>query len=149
VDLLQSRLSHIENNESGGDGQYLPLAHGIIHAFRLAIDDYFILKRHRGTNSNYVNRTLYEKMIKIFSEAIQLSLSVVADVRDGEMIEGMDSKIPLGKDATKLRGRNTQRSMTLNVNTGAIGGNGILSKLSSSDKQQAKSKLAMQRIVVS
>ncbi len=73
----------------------------------------------------------------------------MADVRDGEMIEGMDSEIPLGKDATKSRGCNTQRSMTLNVNTGAIGGNGILSKLSSSDKQQAKSKLAMQRIVVS
>jgi hypothetical protein len=163
VDLLQSRLSsmrdklnavlegsaRIENSEDGGDGQDLPLAHGIIHAVRLAIDHHRILKRHRGTSSNYVNSTLYEKMIKIFSEAIQLSLSVVADVRDGEMIEGMDSEIPLGSDATKSKGSNNQRSIPLNVNTGAIGANGILSKLSSSDEQQAKNKLAMQRIVVS
>jgi hypothetical protein len=85
-------------------------------------------------------------MIEVYCKSIQLSLAVVADVRDGEMIEGMDDQIALRGDESKASKANDSRSTPLNVNTGAIGANGTFTKLTNSETER---RLAIQRIVVS
>ena len=89
-DELKSILKGTSGTEERGDGRDLPLAHGIIHAVRLAVEHRRTLRRHLGTGSNTVNTGLLERMIEVFCQGIQVSLAVVADVRDGEMIKGMD-----------------------------------------------------------
>jgi hypothetical protein len=159
VDLLQSRLSSMKDElksilkgtsgtEERGDGRDLPLAHGIIHAVRLAVEHRRTLTRHQGTGSNSVNTSLFERMIEVFCQGIQVSLAVVADVRDGEMIEGMDDEIAVD-ERKKVKDKSSGSTPLMNVNTGAIGANGVISSITAKDEQEAKAKLAMQRIVVS
>jgi hypothetical protein len=82
-------------------------------------------------------------MTEIYIQALQLSLSIVADIRDGESVDGIDedgllmSSVVPSKDPTPL-----------NVNTGAIGANGTFSSVARKNGKESKSRLSMQRIVV-
>eukprot|EP00934_Nitzschia_sp_Nitz4_P006972 Nitzschia sp. Nitz4//scaffold176_size46146//10399//16466//NITZ4_007189-RA/size46146-snap-gene-0.3-mRNA-1//-1//CDS//3329539006//6962//frame0 len=110
----------------------LPLVHGIIHGIRLTIES--------ETNPSALSGE-YGRFIAVCCNAIQLSLNIVADVRDGEMIEGMDEDFLGDKSGNIREGQDTP----LNVNTGAIGANGTLSKLTSPEDA---ARLAIQRIVI-
>jgi len=161
IDCLQGRLtdmqSSLESILKGDDdaslveeGRQLPLAHGIIHAILL------IVRYHNGqvatkaqTNEVTTGRDLYqhyEQLLNIFCSAIQLSLKIVADVRDGESIDGLEDDETSSNDALlAARGSSTP----LNVNTGAIGANGTVSRLSNAGTEDDGRRLATQRIVVS
>ena len=67
-------------------------------------------------------------------DGMQVSLAVVADVRDGEDLEGIESDF-----ANSTKG---------NVNPGAIGANGIFSSVNRVDDSENERGLATQRIIV-
>ena len=124
VDLSRDRVSWMTStlndimigNSASADGSSLPLAHGLVHAIRLCIDHNRSARRLLSLTSNEINVSLNEEMIEVFCKALQLSLSVVADVRDGEAIDGIDEEKQLVTTDTKM-----SDSTPLNVNTGAIG----------------------------
>ena len=119
------------------DGKDLPLAHGIIQAIRLNIE---------WAAATGIIDSLYKRMTSVFCRALQVSLSVVADVKDGEILEGMDSDLNLEME---LSGDSNLPSTTLNVNTGAIGANGLFSSLNAGNRDESERRLAVQRVVVS
>jgi hypothetical protein len=156
MDLLKSRLYSmrdqlqviLKGEEDGitlkmaGD---LPLAHGIIQAIALSVEherlDKLHATRHYGTKHEHDN--LYDELLEILVEAIQVSLAVVADVREGETVEGMSGEMSFGSSS------NGRSSVPLNVNSGAIGTNGTWSSASSTDGDDIMGRLAVQRVVVS
>lgn len=159
VNLLVIRLEAMKQSlqtilrESGSEevasldiGKNLPMAHGILRGLYL-ITEYERRQKIPSPNSREQDgmSELYSELIVVCCEAIQLSLNVVADVRDGEILDGMDElTLESRKDAPKDKG---VKSFTpLNVNAGAIGANGTFSRLSSSVDE---GKLAIQRVVVS
>jgi hypothetical protein len=148
ADALGSVLSGAPCTNSTKDGRDLPLAHGIIHATRLAIEHNRTMRKHRCKSSGDVNDGLYKRMIGEFCKAIQLSLAVVADVREGEVVDGVDADVLVGTSEA-LNKTGTSATTPLNVNTGAIGANGTVSSFKSTDGQESDRRLAVQRVVVS
>jgi hypothetical protein len=159
VDLLKNRLACMkaslesllsadsDETSVGGnyqDGSELPLAHGLIHAIRLSIEH----QRRQNLFTSAAHHVLYERMIGVFCQAIQVSLAVVADVREGETLQGMEDELSIdaGRDNT---GSSMESATPLNVNTGAIGSNGAFSRLEEVDEHEMKGRLALQRVVVS
>jgi hypothetical protein len=144
VSLMKGTLNEILlGNSASTDGSCLPLAHGLVHAIQLCIDHDKSARRLLSKASNMSNADLNESMIEVFCKALQLSLSVVADVRDGEAIDGIDEEAILVTSDKK-----ESDSTPLNVNTGAIGANGTFSSVSATNMDEAKARLAMQRVVV-
>jgi len=142
---MKTTLNNIMvGNSASTDGSCLPLAHGLVHSMRLCIDHDESTRRLLSITSTKTNATLNESMIEVFCKALQLSLSIVADVREGEAIDGIDEESLLVISNTKQ-----SDSTPLNVNTGAIGANGTFSSVSSTDMKEEKARLAMQRVVVS
>ncbi len=151
VDLSRDRVSWmtstlndiIAGNSTSSDGSSLPLAHGLVHTIRLCIDHDKSARRLLSSPLKEANVSLNESMIEVFCKALQLSLSVVADVRDGESIDGV------GEETLLITSDTEEDSTPLNVNTGAIGANGTFSSVSTTGIEEAKARLAMQRVVVS
>ena len=144
VSSMKGTLNEILlGNSASTDGSCLPLAHGLVHAIQLCIDHDKSARRLLSKTSNISNVKLNESMIEVFCKALQLSLSVVADVRDGEAIDGIDEEAILVTSDTK-----ESDSTPLNVNTGAIGANGTFSSVSATNMDEAQARLAMQRVVV-
>ena len=143
-DILFGKSASAKSGDAWTGGSCLPLAHGLVHAIRLCIDhDKSRWGLHSvSAASNKPNDNLNESMIRVFCKALQLSLSVVADVRDGETIDGIDEELIFTVHAEE------SDSTPLNVNTGAIGANGTFSSVCNTNAEEAKSRLAMQRIVV-
>ena len=115
-------------------GKTVPLVHGIILALRLIVEaDAFQIPKDAPLKP-------LERLATLLCSGMQISLSVVADVRDGEDLEGLgiDLIFPASKTAP-THGK---------VNPGAIGANGIFSSLSRIDAVEHERRLASQRIVV-
>jgi hypothetical protein len=168
VDLLENRLSSMKaklsvilsgpsadyhSGDKHEDGSNLPLAHGIIHSIRLAIEHNRVLRKHQMCLDVDTDDTLYRRMATIFCQALQVSLAVVADVQKGEVIEGMDDDDILGQDGrppkkSKL-GATPLNVNTGAINTGAIGANGIFSSVNDTEQNEAERRFAVQRVVVS
>ncbi len=145
VSWMTSTLNEIITGKSAStDGSCLPLAHGLVHTIRLCIDHDKSARKLLPSFPTEINVGLNESMIEVFCKALQLSLSVVADVREGESIDGIDEETLVATTDTK-----ETDSTPLNVNTGAIGANGTFSSVSATDMDEAKARLAMQRVVVS
>lgn len=156
IDLLSVRLLQMKeclkdvlnNGPSAVDsGTALPLAHGIIHAILLTVQHQKLLVKTQSkiNSTDQARNQLYENLIGIFCEAIQLSLNIVADVRDGESVEGMDDTLFGDGGDENARSSGTP----LNVNTGAIGANGNFSKLAQTNEEAQEHRLTVQRVVVS
>jgi hypothetical protein len=130
----EHEISALEN------GKQLPLAHGIIRAILLTIQhqNHFASTLHEADTADGMKTQLFEHLIGIFCAAIQLSLKVVADVREGEYIDGMEEYAV-----------ENSKSTPLNVNTGAIGANGSFTRLSGNSATEQENRLALQRVVVS
>lgn len=151
VNLSMDRVSSMKytlndilmGNSASTDGSCLPLAHGLVHATRLCIKHDESERRLLSMTSKETNVNLNESMIDVFCKALQLSLSVVADIRDGETIDGIDEETLFATNSAQ-----EADSTPLNVNTGAIGANGTFSSVSATDTEEAKARLAMQRVVV-
>ena len=168
VNLLEERLSCMKaklsiilsgpsadypSGDKLEDGSNLPLAHGIINSIRLAIEHNRVLRKHQMCLDVDTDDALYRRMTTIFCQALQVSLAVVADVRKGEVIEGMDEDDILGQDDRPPK-KMKSGSAHLNVNTGAIntsaiGANGIFSSVNAAEQNEAERRFAVQRVVVS
>lgn len=153
VSILETRLAAMKVSlrqvvEGSGVGATvtfeLPLAHGLVRSILLMIQ-HENLEVQLG-HTRHVNSTeeVSIGLASIFRQAIELSLTIVADVREGEVLEGMDESLL----EVQERAQSPQKAAPLNVNTGAIGANGTFSKLSSGGNSEMSSKLAVQRIVV-
>lgn len=116
-------LSSIDDNRLG-----LPLAHGLIQAIRL------IVERVEFGNVPDADK-LYESMTRICFQAIELSLVVVADIKEN------DTDAPSEGDSWKNARAKLGKNVPLNINTGAIGANAAFD----SDK---KVRLLKQRTIM-
>ena len=122
----------------------LPLAHGFLQALRLIVES-------DNLKVTSILRKVFQKMVTTCCRAIELSLVIVADLKDAPAEEesgslkqcpGTDSK---WKDFAKAR----QKSNTpLNVNTGALGANATFASVTPFDNEEKKMRLIMQRVVM-
>ena len=116
-------------------GQDVPLVHGIILALRLIVDDEAF-----GITGTDVSAVL-DRLGRALCNGMQISLAVVADVRDGENLDGIDENICTtpypSEEQTKAK-----------VNPGAIGANGIFSSVNRIDDDEQERRIASQRIIV-
>jgi hypothetical protein len=140
VDGLRQSLNEILMNGDCHEsptiekGLALPLAHGVTKSVR------FIIEVSPADTLGVFSRDIIEKLIEICLQAIQVSLSVVADVKDGEYLEGMED----------FSGNSEGRASTvpLNVNTGAIGANATFSSIHFSAESETLRRFATQRVVI-
>lgn len=156
IALLEERLAAMKEmlgvlllgklgSRSGG-GTRLPLAHGIIHSLRLIVEHNAVVSTHSQTLLSANMNGSYKKMAAMFCWAIQISLSVVADIKEGSLIDGMDENFVMSNETV---GDSVESATPLNVNTGAIGANGTFSSVKVADSDQQTRRIAVQRVVVS
>jgi hypothetical protein len=136
---LARLLSGMTSPQSDDGGTRLPLAHGLVLALQLMIGHTCKTTR----TSNPKSTQICEEMALLFCRAIQVSLTVVADVKDDTIIEGMDE----GLFNETQDGDN--EGTPLNINTGAIGANGTFSSVNPPQKEEHERRIAIQRVVVS
>ena len=115
-------------------GLALPLAHGLIQSVR------FIVEANKTNCGGMYSPGITVKLAEICMQAIQISLSVVADVKDGESLEGIE-------DFGVHSGRR-ESAVPLNVNTGAIGANATISSINFSAARETLRRFATQRVVI-
>ncbi|KAL3934493.1 MAG: hypothetical protein SGBAC_009805 [Bacillariaceae sp.] len=139
---LRSILNGQEKAIATEKATSLPLAHGIIQAITLAVEHRKLDAAHHTQHSTLDHSNIYHELLEILIEAIQVSLAVVADVREGETIEGV------GNNMDFFHKKERGSSVPLNVNTGAIGANGTFSSVSAKDDVEYASRLAVQRVVI-
>lgn len=139
VSTMKNKLATILTDDSDilGGGE-LPLAHGIIHSLRLIAE-----ARDPLEEDDPVRKEIFGRMAKVFCRAIAVSLSVVADLREGEGVEGMDEDLAFG--TTYNAGSD---SKAVKVNPGAIGANGIFSSVRRTSGDGEARRIASQRIVI-
>lgn len=135
------------------DGRNLPLAHGFIHALRLIVDFRRLVPKPAAMSES---SELFDTMVQLSCRAVELSLSVVADIE----VDGLDDEenaLATNSQIYPLRRRkkpaqdniSNSPSAPLNVNTGAIGANAAFASLKSKDDDETNQRLALQRVVVS
>lgn len=136
VHIMKERLLSIlssSERSSIDDGIRLPLAHGLMESLRLIVSGW-------TSKSHGILGDTIDRMVAVCCESIKLTLSVVADVKDGETIAGLEETNTL---------QSKDRNVPLNVNTGAIGANGTFSSVDPRDEEDARKRVATQRVVVS
>ena len=116
--------------------QDFPLSHGLVHSLRLVADnDRIFLKNEMNSQVE----ALLHRMAGVTTQAVQLSLSVVADVRDGDTFGGFGSDALYMDSKTRIRAK---------INPGMIGANGIFSRLVSVSEDEVRRNLASQSLVM-
>lgn len=115
-----------------GDGSKMPIVHGFMMALRLTVENKSIALRR--------NDPFYESFVTVCCRAIQLSLAVVADLKDGATIDEDESEGSL---------QTFPSNTPLNVNTGAIGANTGFSSIQRTNEDETQRRFAFQRIIVS
>jgi len=115
-----------------GDGTKIPMAHGLMVAIRLTVESKSILL---GKNDAF-----YERFVMVCCRALQLSLSVVADLKEGATLAE--------EEWSHQEERSHSTTAPLNVNTGAIGANAGFSSIQRTDDDETMRSYAFQRIIV-
>jgi len=144
VTIIESRINNLRqvframlNGENVPVfGNEVQLAHGIVHGMMLIVE--------HGTLPPEALRAddgILLKVIELLNRAIQISLSVVADVLDGCTLEGMDLDLdfPVGSNSS---------GKAKTVNPGWIGANGVFSSVERTDAAENARRIASQRIIV-
>jgi Putative death-receptor fusion protein (DUF2428) len=140
IDQMRDKLAAIlSDDEDLRKGTDLPLAHGIIQALRLILESCVLSDR-----GDVVPSDVTQTLAQLTCRAMQVSLSVVADVREGEFVDGMDEDLAFSTVGRVSRVRST----TGKVNPGAIGANGIFSSINRLDSDEQERRMASQRIVM-
>jgi hypothetical protein len=145
VIMMRSSLGILHSNDTDAfsakdETLELPLAHGLVQAIRLIVQ--------RTTFEDIPNAdALYHSMTRICFQAIEVSLVVVADIKEDNSDspsadKGSDEDT--WKNARSKKGKN----VPLNVNTGAIGANATFSSLDLIDDNEKKMRLHKQRVVM-
>lgn len=144
-DLCQKRLSMMEfslgllqDKNSDSDQLHtnkLPLAHGLIQALRFIVERWDFKEIPDSID-------LYRRMIKNCFRAIEISLIVVADIKDDS-----DELRPNELKLSTARAKQA-KNIPINVNTGAIGANATFASLKTVNDSEKKNRLLKQRIVM-
>lgn len=120
------------------NGTQLPMAHGLIHALRLSVESPSISLSEIDS--------FYERISLICCWAVQISLAVVADLKEGATLneDGIfEDELIVGTATPKLS------RAPLNVNTGAVGANAVFSSIQQTDENESIQRFAFQRVIVS
>jgi len=154
-------------------GRSLPLAHGLIQGLRLSINE---LSSNSNNDAKHNNRGgekilhLYDQIARVCCQSIQVSLAVVADIKDNndgddtvcgdETVGGskflsnatLDSS-PESSDGNTLGIKAEENVVSvaaapLNVNTGAIGANAVFASIKATSEEEEANRFATQRVVV-
>ena len=163
VESMKSSLAMLlsaTGNATVQEGLDLPLAHGLVQSLRHIVDSFESDTRSTNNTAGTEEpvskeqasiRVIMESIADLCYRSIQLSLSVVADVKDGEVFEGMDvATSASGSDtATGSPSSLEKGAVPLNVNTGAIGANGTFSSVHAATEREEMMRRATQRVVVS
>jgi hypothetical protein len=136
-DVLGVNLAS-ETNSRQENVTQLPMAHGLIHALRLFVECPSI--------SLSESDAFYERISLVCSRALQISLSVVADLKEGAFLneDGILEDELLVETATHKLPR-----APLNVNTGAVGANAVFSSIQQMDENDTIKRITFQRVIVS
>lgn len=146
VIMMRSSLGILNGN--GTDAAFsakdetleLPLAHGLLQAIRLIVE--------RTTFEGIPNAdALYHSMTRICFQAIEVSLVVVADIKEDTSDSPSADK---GAEEETWKNARTQqgKNVPLNVNTSAIGANATFSSLDLVDDIEKKMRLLKQRVIM-
>ena len=124
-----------EDGSTADSGLDLPLAHGLIQSLRLITKS-----KRKGEKGVIQPNSVFSTIIQVCCHGIKLALSVVADVMDNETVDGLDDT---------LHRKYEHGVVPMNVNTGAIGANGIFSSINTSEnKTEEKKRSVTQRVVI-
>lgn len=140
IDKMRESLQEIMLSKDSSDalviekGRTLPLAHGLIQSVGLVID------ATKNMSDRKFSRDTIVSLVDVCILSIQTSLSVVADVKDGETLQGMEN---IDENLTER-----PSPVPLNVNTGAIGANATFSSIRLSAEKEALRRIATQRVVI-
>jgi hypothetical protein len=141
VDILKNRLAMMKevlgaamDDKESVSGTQLPLAHGVIQAIRMIIDDL----QEPVLDTEYAQQ--FSRLTEIFCQSLQISLSVVADIRDEQEMESADTG--------EVPSKSYSSSGASKVNPGAIGANGTFASVSRTSHEEHIRCIASQRIVV-
>lgn len=152
VDIVIERVQNMEVALRGiataKDGQDLPLAHGLLLAMKMCVDEGVGLREASGgggsdeeKGESGVKELLRRDIVDICSKAIDLSLAVICDIKDNE-------GDPHGDDRALGGGSISANNITLNVNGGCLGANTSFGGLTMKEEEKSK-RSGVQRIVVS
>ena len=142
VTLRQDKDKNPDTLKTTKSDNELPLAHGLIQAFRHIIDDNKMI-------DNSESFEIFTKLSNIFCQAIEVSLVVVADINvdTDKNIEQQDGAVI--KQRWRLARSKKTGSTPLNVNTGALGANATFVSCKPINEEESVQRLSMQRILVS
>jgi len=159
IDAMTATLS----GESFGQ-QPLPLAYGLLQALRLMLQENRALAERDAVLAANPDEAIrsdsvdaYMKVVAVASQAIQTSLSIVADIKrggeDGDGDEGdvgdedMAVETPAAPEGP-MEVEAADPATPLNVNTGAIGANAVYSSIKAGNEEAKKERYALQRVIV-
>lgn len=134
VDMMEASLGLGEKDRNSAN--QLPLAHGLLQTVRLILDDPSGLQIMADSKSH-----LHSALISSCIRSIEVSLVVVADVKEDELPDESEEKWK------RVRSEKSA-NIPLNVNTGAIGANGNFTSVHKADNSEIARRLATQRIVM-
>jgi hypothetical protein len=138
LDKMKSELDHIVSHAQREEiGIMLPLSHGIIQALHLIIEN----DKSFACTWDTDGELLLERLTHILCKGIRISLAVVADLKDGQSLEGLEDEfsraVSLNSDQAGLK-----------VNPGALGANGIFSSITRVSREEGQRRLVSQTIVM-
>ena len=155
IDAMTATLS----GESFGQ-QPLPLAYGLLQALRLMLKENRALTERDAVLAANPDEAIrsdsvdaYMKVVAVASQAIQTSLSIVADIKRGGEDEGdlgdedMAVETPAVPEG-RMEDEAADPATPLNVNTGAIGANAVYSSIKAGNEEAKKERYALQRVIV-
>eukprot|EP00554_Chaetoceros_debilis_P014698 CAMPEP_0194123918 /NCGR_PEP_ID=MMETSP0150-20130528/56526_1 /TAXON_ID=122233 /ORGANISM="Chaetoceros debilis, Strain MM31A-1" /LENGTH=2190 /DNA_ID=CAMNT_0038817389 /DNA_START=149 /DNA_END=6718 /DNA_ORIENTATION=- len=136
--IMESSLKRFMSKQevhSEKERSVLPLAHGLMQSITLIVE-------HSSFSSIPDAQSLLETIARTCFKAIELSLCIVADMKDSSKLENGDS-------GTLQKSKNPKSgNVPLNVNTGAIGANATFASLESVDDDEVTRRFLMQRVVM-
>ena len=143
LDIMTTVLGVMDSVTPGAalldDGTKMPMAHGLMMALRLTVENQSIML---GKNNAF-----YDKFVTVCCRALQLSLSVVADLKDHSSLNEEERSNKEGTAYIAVKSHST--NAPLNVNTGAIGANAGFSSIQCANENEALRRFALQRVIVS
>lgn len=138
LSMMESSLGLLQDKSKDSNQLFrneLPLAHGLIQALRLMVERWDFKEIPDSI-------TLYRSMIKNCFRAIEISLIVVADIKDNsDELRSNELKLSIAR-------AKQAKNIPINVNTGAIGANATFASLKTVNEDEKKSRLLKQRIVM-
>lgn len=146
---LGGGANEVDNNGTSPLSSNLPLAHGLIQSLKLMIEYVSFNPRQPDVHK------LFERMVATCCRAIEVSLTVVADLKDdtSKEVESSGDEDRSKEDQNQNLGWKDARlekgCTPLNVNTGAIGANATFASVTSSDSRDEMARFVTQRVVVS